>query len=213
MATEEARAWDEVSKSEDQVDVGAGAFVAVSSKRNVFPMTNLPFHSATHTRECVRSINVPFRLNTEDPRSHFPKIRSGDIAENRKINVVVCEVVRPPQVILHNLDHSTNLKSDQGQHSDQWRYNLVDQQQQTSFQEPRGSTWISSHTPLNWKREAREEFLSRLARCYQNTFGLGFVWSFFSSIQGKTRCRQFRLYERCSIGKRRKSFRSRSGST
>ena len=35
---------------------------------------------------------------------------------------------------------------------------MVDQHQQTSFQEPRGSIWVSNHTPLNWKREAREQF-------------------------------------------------------
>ena len=61
-------------------------------------------------------------------------------------------------MILPNLDYSTNLKSDQDQRSNQWRYNLVDQQQLTSFQEPRCSIWVSNHTPLNWKREAREQF-------------------------------------------------------
>ena len=49
MATQETRAWDEVSKSEDQEDVGAGAFVTEFSKRNVFPTTILPSQSATHT--------------------------------------------------------------------------------------------------------------------------------------------------------------------
>ena len=49
MATPETRAWDEVSKSEDQVDVGAGAFVTGSSKRNTFPTTIFSSQSATHT--------------------------------------------------------------------------------------------------------------------------------------------------------------------
>ena len=61
-------------------------------------------------------------------------------------------------MILPNLDHCTSLKSDQGQRSNRWRYNAVDQQQQASFQAPRGSIWVSNHTPLNWKREAREQF-------------------------------------------------------
>ena len=115
MATEEARAWDEVSKSEDKVDVGAGAFITVSSKRNAFLMIILPFQSDTpHTWEIVRSTNVTFRLNTEDPRSHFPEIRSSNIVDNLKINIDVCKVDRPPQVIQPNLDHSTNLISNQG---------------------------------------------------------------------------------------------------
>ena len=156
MATEEARAWDEVSKLKDQVDVDVCTFVTVSFNRNVFPMTSIPSQSVTHTRVFVRFTNAPFCLNTEDPRNSFPEIRSGNIADNRKIKIDIYEVDRPPRVILPNLDHSTNLKFNQGQRSDQWRYNLVDQQQQTSFEEPRGSTWISKHTPLNWKREARE---------------------------------------------------------
>ena len=158
MATEEARAWDEVSKSEDQVDVVADAFSTVPSKRNVFPMTSLPSQSATYTQEFVRSTNAPLGLKNEDPRSHFPEIRSSNIANDHKINVDVYIVDRPPQVILPHLDHCTSLKSDQGQRSNQWRYNLVDQQQQTSFQEPCGSIWVSNYTHLNWKREAREQF-------------------------------------------------------
>ena len=158
MATEEARAWDEVSKSEGQVDVGADAFSTVPSKRNVFPMTSLPSQSATYTQDFVRSTNAPLRLKNEDSRSHFPEIRSRNIADDHKINIDVYIVDRPPQVILPNLDHCTSLKSDQGQRSNQWRYSLVDQQQQTSLQEPRGSIWVSNHTPLNWKREAREQF-------------------------------------------------------
>ena len=113
MASEEARAWDEMSKSEDQVDVGAGVFVTLSSKENAFPMTSTPSQSATHTQEFVRSTNAPFCLNAKDPRSHFPEIRSGNIADNRKINVNFCKVDRPPRVILPDLDHfdirSTNL--------------------------------------------------------------------------------------------------------
>ena len=119
MAAEEARAWNEVSKSEGQVDVGADAFSTVPSKRNVFLMTSLPSQSATYTQEFVRSTNAPLCLRNEDPRSHFPKIRSSNIADDHEINVDVYKVDRPPQVILPNLDHCTSLKSDQGQRSNQ----------------------------------------------------------------------------------------------
>ena len=52
MGAEEARAWDDLSESEGQVDAGAGAFVIMSSKRNKFPMTFL--NSQSHSYPGIR---------------------------------------------------------------------------------------------------------------------------------------------------------------
>ena len=70
----------------------------MSFKGNKFPKTILLFQGATHAQEFVRFTNAPFCLNTDDLRSHFPGIRSGNIAVNRKIDVDICEVDQPSQV-------------------------------------------------------------------------------------------------------------------
>ena len=67
-------------------------------------MTNLPSQTATHSQEFVRSTNAPFHLNTDDPHSHFPDIRSGNTSNNRKIDVEIYEVDRPSQAVSLALD-------------------------------------------------------------------------------------------------------------
>ena len=77
-------------------------------------MTILPSQSATHTQEFVRSTNASLTLTLKILEVIFQ--RSGNMAVNRKIDSDICEVDRPSQVILPNLDHSINLNFNQGQH-------------------------------------------------------------------------------------------------